>query len=179
MNDITVTGKTKAEQVTDVARREKVKFNAKKLQYCKREVKYIGHVFSKAGLRNDPERLKAIAEMKSPVNVKELQRFLGMVNYVRNFIPNMSERTAKLRELLKKDVEWIWLQTHESAFDDLKRILINAPVLKIFDGNKESVLQCDASKDGLGYCLLQEGKPVVYGSKSLTETQKNYGQIEK
>lgn len=185
LDDLLVTGKTKAEHddalkaVVNVAREKKIKFNLRKLQYCQREIKYIGHIFSKDGVRNDPERIRAIEQMERPKNVKELQRFLGMVNYVRNFIPNMSGRTAKLRELLKKDVEWIWLQEHENAFKGMKSTLTSAPVLRIFDNSKKCTIQCDASKDGLGYCLLQEGKPVAYGSKSLTDAQKNYGQIEK
>lgn len=185
LDDIVVSGKTKAEHdeslgmVADIARERKIKFNKRKLQYCRKEIKYIGHIFSKEGLRNDPERIRAIEQMSAPQNVRELQRFLGMVNYVRNFVPNMSERTAKLRELLKKDVEWIWLQDHEMEFIGLKSTLTSAPVLKIFDESKQVTIQCDASKDGLGYCLLQEAKPVAYGSKSLTDAQKNYGQIEK
>lgn len=178
LDDITVTGRTKAghdealQKVVEIATQKGVKFNSKKLQYCKRAVIYVGHVFSKAGIQNDPDRLKAIDEMESPKNVKELQRFLGMV-------PNMSERTAKVRELLKKDVEWIWLQAHETVFQELKALLVSAPVLKIFESGKDCIIQCDASKDGLGFCLLQDGRPVAYGSKSLTDAQKNYGQIEK
>lgn len=185
LDDIVVSGKTKAEhdesleKVAEIAREKKIKFNRKKLQYCQKDVKYIGHIFSKEGMRNDPERIRAIEKMDAPKNVKELQRFLGMVNYVRNFVPNMSERTAKLRELLKKEVEWISLYDHETAFQGLKTTLTSAPVLKIFEESKKVTIQCDASKDGLGYCLLQEGKPVAYGSKSLTSAQKNYGQIEK
>lgn len=185
LDDILVTGKTKTEhdsnlrKVADIAREKNIKFNLKKLQFCRRQIKYIGHIFSSEGVQTDPERIKAIELMKQPKNVKELQRFLGVINYVEKFIPNKSERTAKLRELLKKDVEWIWLPDHEAEFKSLKAILTSAPVLKIFDNNKQCTIQCDASKDGLGYCLLQEGKPIAYGSKSLTEAQRNYGQIEK
>lgn len=185
LDDLLVTGKTKAKhdeslrKVADIAREKNIKFNLKKLQYCQREIKYIGHIFSKDGVRNDPGRVKAIEQMDRPTNTKELQRFLRMVNYVRNYIPNLSVKTAKLRELLKKEVEWIWLGDQEDAFNSLKTALTSDPVLKIFDNEKKCTIQCDASKDGLGYCLLQDGKPIAYGSKSLTNAQRNYGQIEK
>lgn len=166
-------------KVADIAREKNIKFNLKKFQHSQREIKYIGHIFSKDGIKSDPERIKAIVQMESPKNKRDLQRFLGMLNYVRNFVPNMSEKTAKLRELRKNNVDWIWLRDHENAMNELRTTLTSAPVLKIFDNTSECTIQCDASKDGLGYCLLQNGKPVAYGSKSLTDAQKNYGQIEK
>lgn len=103
LDDILVMGKSLEEHnrnlnaVMKLARENNAKFNEKKLQYAVREARYIGHVFSKDGIRNDPNRIRAITEMKAPVNIKELQRFLGMVNYVRNFIPNLSERLIEGR----------------------------------------------------------------------------------
>lgn len=185
LDDILITGKTKLDHdkvlaaVVELARKRDVKFNSKKLQYCLREIRYIGHIFSRKGMRADPERISSITKMPSPTSVKELQRFLGLVNYVRNFVPNMAQLTEPLRHLLKKTTEWQWLPAHEAATNVLRSVLTNSPVLKIFDASRHSVIQCDASKDGIGFCLLQDGRPVAYGSKSLTEAQINYGQIEK
>lgn len=65
-----------------------VKFNKEKLQYCKRQVKFLGHLFDQNGMTLDPSRIEAIQCLKNPTNKKELQRLLGFINYVRSFIPN-------------------------------------------------------------------------------------------
>lgn len=74
---------------------------------------------------------------------------------------------------------WQWQHEHEEAVKRLKDALMTAPVLRFFDPKKQLIIQADASKDGLGACLLQEGHPIAYTSRALTETKKNYAQIEK
>lgn len=138
----------------------------------------MGHLFNASGMRPDPDRVKAIIDLKEPRNKLELQRVLGMLNYLRRFVPKFSDKTASLRELLKLNVEWQWLELHTKAFIHLKNLISNAPVLGIFDSNKPITIQADNSKDGLG-CLLQNGQPVAFSSRSLTEAEKNYAQIEK
>lgn len=166
-------------QVVDRAKNLNIKFNLDKLQYCKKSVKFMGHVISELGLQPDPDQVKAILELKEPRNKIELQRIIGMINYLRDFIPKMAERTSPLRELLKNNVLWEWNERHRLAFQELKQIIINPPVLAHFDDQKDIVLQCDASKDGVGCCLLQEKKPIAFASRALTETEIRYAQIEK
>lgn len=89
-------------KVFERARIHIVKFNKRKFQYKLREVKYFGHIFSKKGMQIDPDRIKAIKSIKSPTKVKELQIFLGMVNYLRRFVPKLAEIAAPLQMLLKK-----------------------------------------------------------------------------
>ncbi|GBN61738.1 Transposon Ty3-G Gag-Pol polyprotein [Araneus ventricosus] len=135
-----------------------IKFNKNKVQCRVPEVKYLGHVFNVAGMRPDPERVKAIVELKEPKNKLELHRVLGMLNYLRRFVPHFSTKTAALREFLKQNVEWQWQGLHSQTFKELKNLICNAPVLGIFDSNKLITLQAkmkDCSKDGLGCCLLQ------------------------
>lgn len=183
LDDILVTGSSKQahdnalKAVFRIATEHNVKFNPKKFQYCAPKIKYIGHIFSEKGIETDPERIKAIVEMQTPRNVKELQRFLGMIGYMRSFIPKLTEMSTPLRELLKKEVAWQWMQPHSDAVTKLKEAITKTPVLRIFDGKLPVVIQCDSSKDGIGYCIMQEGKPVAYGSRSLTDAQKNYGQV--
>ncbi|XP_035234277.1 uncharacterized protein K02A2.6-like, partial [Stegodyphus dumicola] len=100
------------------------------------------------GMRPDPDRIKAITELQEPQNKHELQRVLGMCNYLRKFVPHFSEKTAILRELLKNKVEWQWLQLHSKAFRKKKKLISNAPVLGIFDSSKPITIQADSSKDG-------------------------------
>lgn len=117
--------------------------------------------------------------MRDPVNKKELQMILGYVNFMRQFIPNLSELTTPLRELLKNKVEFHWLQQHTDALNVIKEKIVNAPVLANFDARKEVTIQGDASQNGLGCCLMQEGRPVSYASRSLSDSERNYSQIEK
>ena len=94
-----------------------------------------------------------------------------MINFLACHIPDMSTTTAPLRDLLKSDVHFHWNTQQEEALSKIKQILSTAPVLKYFDPSKASTIQADASKHGLGACLLQQGKPVAYASRSLTPTE--------
>uniref|UniRef100_A0A2C9LN25 Reverse transcriptase/retrotransposon-derived protein RNase H-like domain-containing protein n=1 Tax=Biomphalaria glabrata TaxID=6526 RepID=A0A2C9LN25_BIOGL len=91
----------------------------------------------------------------------------------------MSTITSPLCELLKKDVLWQWNAEQENAFQLIQKTLSEAPVLQLFNPEKPVTIQCDASSKGLGACLIQEDKPVAYTSRSLTETECRYAQIEK
>lgn len=135
--------------------------------------------FLKNGVEADKSMIEAILKLESPNNLKELQRIMGMLNYLRRFISNFAERTSQIRELLKKDVEFSWLPAHEAELTKIKQALSKRPVLGIFDVKKEVTIQCDASQNGLGCTLMQEGRPVHYASRSLTNTEKSYSQIEK
>ena len=91
----------------------------------------------------------------------------------------MSEITAPLRSLLKKDIQWSWHNEHQESLEKIQKILTSSPVLNFYDINKPILLQVDASQGGLGACLLQDGHPVIYASRSLTVAEQHYAQIEK
>lgn len=166
-------------KVLQRAKERNVRFNKDKCKFSVEEVKYLGHVFSKVGIKLDDDKVKAISDMKTPKTVSELETFLGMITYVSKFIPNVSQITNPLRELIKGKNLWRWEKEQNDAFEKLKSILISKPVLQYFDANTPVVLSVDASKDGVGAVLLQNNLPVIYASKALTETQKGYAQIEK
>ena len=161
------------------ARETGLKLNPTKVKLRCTSVPFIGHVLTDKGLAPDPEKTAAIINMPNPTNVKSLQEFLGMVQYLAKFLPSLSEVTEPLRRLERKDALWCWLEAHDTAIAKLKRMICEAPVLQYFDSSKPVTLQCDASDSGLGYSLLQEGQPVAYGARGLTATEKNYAQIEK
>lgn len=117
--------------------------------------------------------------MQVPADRKELERFLGVTNYLSKFIPNYSTITTPLRELLRKDVVFRWDQPQDIAFRKLKGILVSPPVLCYFDPKKAVTLSVDSSSTGLGAVLLCDSNPVAYASRSLTPSQVNYSQIEK
>jgi transposase InsO family protein len=185
IDDILVWGKTREEhdralnEVLTAAKNNNLTLKKKKCEFAKSEIKYVGHIFNQEGMKSDPEKVEAIQKMPTPKSKKELQRFLGMVNYLGKFVKNMADITAPLRILLKKDVEWQWNVEQENAFLNLKAQLTDTPVLVHFNAEKPVTITADSSSVGLGCALLQEGKPVSYASRSLTSTEQKYAQIEK
>ena len=133
-----------------------VRFNPQKLQFKQKKVKFLGVIVTENEIQIDPERCAAMVDMPRPINKKELLRFLGMVKYVSSFIPNLSAETEALRGLTKLHVEFEWTRKHQTEYDAIKQMLSSPPVLKIFDGSKPIVVQTNASKSGIGACLLQE-----------------------
>ncbi|GBN51254.1 Retrovirus-related Pol polyprotein from transposon 17.6 [Araneus ventricosus] len=138
----------------------------------------MGLLVSKDGIKADPSHVRAINEIEKPTSKNDIKRLLGMVNFLSKFIPNVSAVTSPLRVLLKKDMEFQWNHEQETSFEEIKRLISSTPVLKVFNDSLPITIQCDSSKDGLGACLLQEGHPVSFASRSLIDCEKNYAQIE-
>ncbi|KAL4127438.1 hypothetical protein QTP88_011609 [Uroleucon formosanum] len=166
-------------QVLDLAMKNNIKFNKNKIQYKVDKVNYLGHIFSYEGMKLDSDRIKSIFEYEVPKTIKNLQRFLGMVNYVGNFIPNLAMLTKPLRDLLKKNNEFVWTSIHNECINKLKTLIASPSVLRNYDNTKDVIIQTDSSKFAIGCVLLQEGRPVCFKSKSLSETEINYGQVDK
>ena len=165
--------------VLDRGRQHGVKFNLSKIQWKVPEVCYMGNIISKDGMTADPKKIQAIQEFPQPTTITELQRFLGMVNYLGQFVKDLSTTSAPLRQLLRSDVEFVWNHEQEKAFSELKDALTKTPTLVFYDPKKDLTIQCDASKDGIGACLLQEGQPVAYASRAMISAETRYAQIEK
>ena len=166
-------------KVMERAREKKVRFSKDKVQHRVPVVRYMGNLVSSKGLKPDKEKVKAIVEMPKPKDKKALQRLLGMVKYLAQDIPNESDITSPLRELLKEDTQWIWQPEHEKALQQIKEVLTSQPVLRFYDVEKTVQIQADTSQNGLGACLLQEGHPIAYASRTMTPAEVNYAQIEK
>lgn len=185
IDDILVYGKTEKEHderlraVLDRARKFGLKLSKEKSQIKVQSVKYLGYNISKEGLSVSLDKIKAIVEYKTPSDKAELQRFLGMITYLGKFIPNLSDKTGCLRNLLGKNVEFVWTSNEQKSFEDLKACVTAAPVLAFFDVNKKSTISVDASSYGLGGVLVQNGHPVAFASSSLSGAQQRYSQIEK
>ncbi|UYV78388.1 K02A2.6-like [Cordylochernes scorpioides] len=127
----------------------------------------------------DPGKVEAIKAMSRPQNVREIQQYLGCINYLTKFLPRLSEVVQPLRVLTQKCMSWSWSEPQEQAFILSKELVTQAPVLKYFDPSLPVTIQSDASDKGLGAVLLQEEQPVAYASKALTNTKTRYAQIEK
>lgn len=167
------------EKVLTRARSVNLKFNRDKCQFAKNEIKFLGQIFNSQGMSPDNDKIQAITEMPIPKCQKDLQRFLGMINFLSPYIKNMSDETQVLRKLLKKDIIWSWEQCHNIAFSRLKKLITEAPVLVHYDSSQPLILSVDASQSAVGCVLLQNNRPIAYSSRTLTDSQRNYAQIEK
>lgn len=185
MDDLLIFGRTKEEhdsrllKVLNRAREIGIKFNKDKSYICQNKVKYLGHIFSREGVQVDQAKVKAICDMPPPSNVTELQRFLGMVTYLGQYIDNLSQKTSHLRSLLLKNSEWHWSDQHSLEFNNLKNIITNAPILTYFDQNKDILLSVDSSQNAMGAVISHGKQPIAYASASLSQSQQAYSQIEK
>ncbi len=185
VDDIIVSGRDKSEHdrnlklVLERARKVNLKLNPKKCKFGVSQVNYVGHVFTDAGLKADSRKIEAILNMPEPTDVQGLQRYLGMVNYLSKYIPHLSEIAAPLRQLTHKNIHWSWMPQHTQAFKQIKEKIAQAPSLQYFNMSKSVTLTCDASKYGLGAACLQENGPIAYASRTMTETEQRYSQIEK
>ena len=167
------------------AREVNLKLNPKKLKLRLSEVPFIGHLLTPGGVKPDPEKVRAVQEMPNPdgrtnaEKVKAVQRFLGFVNYLAKFVPHLADECEPLRCLTDKDADWVWEKHHQDAFDRVKQLVADYPVLRYYNVNLPVTIQCDSSDTGMGAALLQEGQPVAFASRTLTSTERGYAQIEK
>ena len=162
----------------NTARKCNVCLNYEKLQYKQREVEFFGETYTLDGQKPAQSKIKAIEEMPSPQCRRQVQSFIGMINYLSKFSTQLSDLAEPIRDLCKDKVPFNWGPEHESSFHLIKKEIVAAPILAYYNPEKPTVLQTNASCKGLGACLLQNQRPVYFASRALTETQKGYVAIE-
>ena len=113
--------------------------------------------------------------MKPPESNSELQTLLGVVNFLSRYAPNLADVAAPLRQLVKKNVQFQWNKTYDKVHSEIIQLLCKAPVLTYFDSSKDITIQCDASQNGVGACLMQDEKPIAYTSKATLATHNRDG----
>ena len=124
------------------------------------------------GIEADPDKITAIVNLPAPSNVHDVRIFLGMVNHMGKFAEHLADKTKPLRDLMQKESQWIWGPPQEKAFQEIKSSLTKAPVLALYDPNRETKISADASSFGLGGVLLQKQddeswRPVVFISREV------------
>ena len=167
----------------EATRQAGIKLNYDKCIMKTKSCSFFGNVYTPAGVKPDPKKVEAINNMEAPMNKQQLQSFLGMVTYLGQFVQNVSDMTYNMRKLLKKNALFQWTETHEADFQKLKEVFTSQECLAYFDQKKDIFLQVDASIQGLGAALMQKDqqgrlKPGAYASKSLTDAEKRYSNIE-
>ena len=190
VDDVLVHGRSQEEhderlfKVLERLQREGLTLNKEKCKFSRSQVSFLGQVVNESGITPDPSKVAAIQNVRVPTGVGDVRRFLGTINQMSKFAPNLSDVTKPLRDLLVKGNQWVWGPPQQRAFDQVKQMLTTAPVLALFNPKLETIVAADASSYGLGAVLLQkqddgELKPVAYISRSMTLTEQRYAQIEK
>ncbi len=151
----------------------------KKCKFEQRKIKFLGHIIGTDGLRTDSENIEKIINCSISTDVTEVRKFMRLCNYYRKFIKDLSKLSKPLRQLLKKDVKFLWELKEQETFEELKKILMEAPVLLFPNFDKPFILCTDVSLKGLGAVLKQKDenknlRPIAYASRSLTSVEKNY-----
>ncbi|KAF1326182.1 Pol protein, partial [Globisporangium splendens] len=165
-------------QVFQVMRENKLYANLKKCMFFAPEIPVLGCFVGKSGVRVDTEKVEAIDDWPVPQNVKQLRQWLGLASYLHKYTRNYAALVQPLTQLLKKDVEWKWSKDHETAFEEVKRSLQEAPVLALPNHDKPFHVVCDASDYAIGCALMQhddEGheRVVSYQSRQLRPAERN------
>ena len=155
----------------------------RKSEFFLNETKWLGHEIDETGIKPNNEKVKAILDLKHPKNQKQLKSFLDAIQCLAKFLPRLSERTERLRKLLKKDSTRNWGKQEDEDFKSIKKMLIEEPCLAHYTKDRDNIVTTDASKTGLGITLWQkqsngEIKPIAFGSRYLNDSEKNYSIVE-
>ena len=163
----------------ETAKREGLVFNSAKCVIKTYQINFFGSEYSDTGIRIDPGKIEDVQAMPTPQDREDLQRFLGLMNFLSAYIPNFAEMSAPLRDLLHKGIPFLWQENHQHAFEGLKNSITAESCLQYYNPDLLTVLEVDASQKGLGACLLQNQSHIAYASKCLSSSQSNYSNIER
>ena len=159
-----------------------LKLSTSKTRFLQKSCKFLGNTLSEKGLQIDDSKIAGVAKLPAPNSRKQVQKFLGMVNWVRQFIPKFAQKAAPLYQLLRKDSAFNWTPECQASFEELRTAMTQAPILGLpdySDQNQSYELTIDSSKLGHGACLTQfdgkERRIISYFSKSVPKHQQKLG----
>ena len=190
VDDIVVFSKTwpdhieQVKKLFDCLREANLTVNLVKTEFGKARVTFLGYLVGQGELKPIQAKVEAIAKFPVPSNKRELKRFLGVIGYYRKFCRNFSDIVSVLTNLLCKNATFIWSNECQVAFEKIKSMLQNSPILKAPNFEQQFKLYVDASDLGAGAMLAQDDAngidhPICYFSKKFDKHQKNYSTIEK
>ena len=157
-----------------------LKLKPEKCKLTRTEVDFFGYVVSENGVSTNPAKVSAVTQFPRPKDLKSLRAFLGLMSYYRRFIPCFSTVAHPLYNLTRKDTPFQWSKECEAAFDKLRSLLTEAPVLAYPNFQQSFTLETDASGIGLGAVLSQQQedgvfRPIAFASRTLQNHERNYG----
>jgi len=180
IDDILVYSKSKEEHaehlriVLSTLAAHKLYAKFKKCDFWMEKVHFLGHVITKEGISVDPAKITAMVDWPKPSNVTEVRSFLGMAGYYRRFVKDFAKIALPLTQVFCKDHQFEWSPECEASFQELKQRLVSAPILTVPEGNEGYMVYSDASRQGPGCVLMQNGKVVAYASRQLKPHELNY-----
>lgn len=174
------------DQVFETLKEANLTISFEKCQFCRSELKYLGFVIDKNGLRTDPNKVEIILNFPRPKTCTELKRFIGLISWYRRFVKNFAIIAAPIHELTKgkrKNQPLVWTEQAHAAFISLKDSLTEAPVMATPDFSKKFKIQCDASNTGIGAVLTQgegdEERPIAFDGRKFRGAEINYDTTQK
>lgn len=141
-----------------------------------KEISFLGYSISGAGIKPDRSLVEKILVVKTPTCKKDVEHFVGLVNFFGRHIKNCADMIEPLNELKRKTVPFEWNVLHQNAFDKLKSALSEYPLVQPFDPNKETELTTDASEKAVSGIISQNGHPVMYMSRKLSSSEQKLQQ---
>ena len=190
LDDVTVYSKSNEEHflhlrhVFEKCTKFEISLNPKKILFGLEEGKLLGDIISKYGIKIYPNKIEAMQKVEPPRNIKELQSFIGKINFLRRFIPNLAELLRNITNMLKNDTKIKWNAESKQSFEQVKHALNQAPVLISPDYTKDFYHFSFASEHTIAMILLQKNsegyeQPIDFFSKSLRDATLNYNIMEK
>lgn len=160
-----------------------MKCKKEKCRFAEERIEYVGHEIDASGVKPTEKRLDAVKLMPRPKNVKEVEAFIGKLNYYNKFVPNFSTKAGPLNELRRSNVDFVWTNRQEESFQALKDTMVNAVRLVHYQDDLPLILATDASTYGIGALISHRypdgsEKPIAFASKTLSSSQVSYSQIE-
>ena len=160
--------------VLQILRERQLYAKFSKCQFWLDKVAFLGHVISTKSISVDPQKIESIVHWKPPTNVSEVRSFLGLAGYYKKFVEGFSKIVTPLTNLLKKDHKFEWSDTCQHSFEELRQRLTTTPMLVLPSGKDGYVVYSDASRQGLGCVLMQDGRVIAYASRQLKKHEQNY-----
>lgn len=189
MDDIIIAGETLKEhdnrlsQVMKVLEKNNLTLNKDKCEFKLSQIDFLGLTITKNKVRPSQAKIEAVRKFSKPESVEEVRSFLGLVNYLGKFIPNLSKTSEPLTAIVRDKV-MIWGKEQQQSFDSLKEALCTTVLeLGIFDPSHETIVFTDASPTSLGSALVQKNGPtcrvIEFAAKTLTATERKYPQAQR
>jgi len=160
-----------------------ITINRKKSQFLKSQIIFLGHIISEQGIIMDPDKIQVIKNFQPPKTKKQVQSFLGFINFYRKFIRDLSQNTEQLSLLTKKDAKWQWGSQQQQAFESIKSKFLEDIMIQFPDFTKEFYINTDASTTHVGaelYQLNEDGhhQSLGFASRTLNAAERNYNTTE-
>jgi transposase InsO family protein len=184
LDDILVYSKTLEEHITHVTEvlecleQADLQLKPEKCEWHKEEVEFLGFIVGRNGVKMSPTKIAVVKSWKTPTTAKQIQEFLGFVNFNRRFIKDYSKKALPLTKLTRKDTPFIWGEEQQQAFESLKQACLEPPTLITFCSGKPMRMETDASDLALGACITQEKDgqwhPIAYYSRKFSGPEERY-----